>query len=114
MRFHIITWQESSIIVASETRTYPGSKVSLQIGISKLSLMERYLLLQLEFHRVKYLYLSCSRNTSVTCPQESSSLHFADAGLLYRVIRDQMDAGSLQTDLLKSSTGMGKRLADGV
>ena len=29
----IIAWQSSSITMASETRTYPGSKVSLQTGI---------------------------------------------------------------------------------
>ena len=56
-----------------DIRTYPGSKVSLQIGISKLYLMGRYLLLQLshlEFHRVQYSDLSSSWFTSMTCPVE--------------------------------------------
>ena len=59
--------------MASETRTDPGSKVFLQIGISKLSLMGRHLLLQvshLEFYRVQYSDLSCSWYTTNTCSQE--------------------------------------------
>ena len=51
-------------------KTYPESKVSLQIGMSKLSLMRRLLLLQLshlEFHRVQYSDLFCCWYTSVTC-----------------------------------------------
>ena len=73
IRFHIITWQSSSITMGLETRTYPGSKVSLQIGIIKLSLMGRYLFLQLthlEFHRVQYSDLFCSWYTSMACPQQ--------------------------------------------
>ena len=40
-------WQSSSLTMAAETRAYPGSKVSLQIGINKLSFMGGHLLLQL-------------------------------------------------------------------
>ena len=77
IRFKIIAWQSNSITIASETRTYPGSNVSLHIHvrINKLSLMGRYLLLQLshlEFHRVQYSELSCSWYKPMTCPQEFS------------------------------------------
>ena len=72
-RFAISALQSSSIIMASETKTYPGSKVFLRIEISKWSLMGRHhlvLLSHTELHRAQSFDLSCSRFTSMTCPQE--------------------------------------------
>ena len=73
IRFPIIALQSSSITMASETKTYHGSKVFSRIEISKWSLMGRHHLLLLshpEFHRTQCLDLSCSWYTSMTCPQE--------------------------------------------
>ena len=79
--------------MASETKTYPGSKVFLQIGIDKLSLMGRHLLQQLshlEFHRYS------TRTSPVPGIQQRPALKFplqydffADDCLLYRFIREQ-------------------------
>ena len=98
--FHIIAWQSSSITMVSETRTYPGSKVSLQIGINILSLIGKAsspaavtsgiplgtvlqpLLVLLNINDLPY-----------------SIRHFADEYLLHRVIRNQKDRKALQTDL---------------
>ena len=120
IRFHIIIWQSSSITMASETGTYTESTVFLQIGISKLSLIGRHLLLQLshlEFHRVQYSDLSCSWNTTMTFPQEfplsTTFCKFADDWLVYRVI-PRPEGCRVTTSRPRSSTGMGKRLADGI
>ena len=96
IKFPTSALQSSSITMASETKTYPGSKAFSRIENSKWSLMRRCHLVLLshpEFHKAQCLDLSCSWYTSMTYPQ------FADDCLLYRVIRDQQDAASLQTDL---------------
>ena len=103
--FPIIALQSSSITMASEIKTYPGSKVFSRIEISKLSLIGRH-------HHIR----SSTRYSAWTCPVSGihqwpalKSFLFSDDCLLYRVIRDQQDAESLHTDL----TGMGKRMANG-
>ena len=73
IRFAISALQSSSITMASETKTYPGSKAFSRIEISKWSLMGRHHLVLLshpEFHKAQCLDLSCSWYTSMTCPQE--------------------------------------------
>ena len=72
IRFLNSALQSSSITMASETKTYPGSKVFSRIEISKWSLGRHHLVLlsQPESHRAQCLDLSCSWYTSMTCPQE--------------------------------------------
>ena len=73
IRFPISSLKSSSITMASETKTYPGSKAFSWIEISKWSLMGRHhlvLLSHLEFHKAQCLDLSYSWYTSMTCPQE--------------------------------------------
>ena len=99
----ISTLQSSSSTMASETKTYPGSKAFSRIEISKWSLMGRHHLVLLshpEFHKAQCLELSCSWYTSMACPQEFPLQY--DLLLMIVcciVIRDQQDAASLQTDL---------------
>ena len=91
----------------SETRTYLGSKVSLQIGIHNLSFMGRYLFLQLlhlKFHRVQYWNVSCSwcMYTSMTCPQVSSSVRLsADDCLLCSYSRPEGCRVTTERDYLQ-------------
>ena len=73
IRFPISALQSSSITMASEIKTYPGSKAFSRIEISKWSLMGRHHLVLLshpEFYKAQYLDLSCSWYTTMTCPQE--------------------------------------------
>ena len=58
--------------MASDTKTYPGSKVFSRIEINKWSLMGRHHLVLLshpEFNRAQSLDLICFWYTSMTCPQ---------------------------------------------
>ena len=71
IRFPISALQSSPITMASETKTYPGSKAFSRIEISKWFLMGRHHLVLLshpEFHKAQCLDLSWY--TSLTCPQE--------------------------------------------
>ena len=73
IRFPIGALQSSSITMASETKTYPGSKAFSRIEIRKWFLMGRHhpvLLSHPEFHKAQCLELSCSWYTSMTCRQE--------------------------------------------
>ena len=108
IRFPIRALQSRSITMASETKTYPGSKVFSRLEISKCSLMGRHHLVLLshpEFHRAQCLsfyfgpLLFLVYINDLPSRVSSSVRLFADECLLYRVIRDQQDAASLQTDL---------------
>ena len=100
-RFPISALQSRSITMASETKTYPGSKAFSRIEISKWSLTSSRAAVTSGVPQGTVLrpLLFLVYINDLPSRVSSSVRLFADDCLLYRVIRDQQDAASLQTDL---------------